>query len=291
MKRIFGFLTVAAFAGMLFAANAFAQSSGNFTYGTTGNTMGCVLLKNGSLSGGTSNCAISTGASTFMCTTDADCTAILGSNSGATCVNGFCHEPNPGTGGCIGSLQAAIKTSTGKGNVFDIRPSAVIGLLTDVTVSSKQGGTIVSSTAGAGIDFSVSVTGAAGVPTPAAVPGRGVPITYDARFIQISTNLFQAIATTCAGITNGCFLTFAESTDSAHSFDWVVGAPTAAGTGNSGPVAGATLQSGTYNVEVDWMPSSVFQVSGIAEAAACVGPVNLTVQQNKIFSFDSVNQF
>jgi hypothetical protein len=35
MKRTFGFLTAAAFAGMLFAANAFAQASGSFNYSFT----------------------------------------------------------------------------------------------------------------------------------------------------------------------------------------------------------------------------------------------------------------
>lgn len=331
MKKLCLLLAVAA----VIPALASAQSSGNFTYGTTGNTTGCVLKHNGGLSGGTSNCGISVGASTFACTGNQDCLNILGSNSGASCSGaggacllntdcasgvcvlgtaggtcaGNCTEPNPGLGGCIGSLQAQIKTSSGKGNVFVVRPSAVIALLTDVTVSSKQSddgsggasgggcftsalsGTVCMSTAAAGIDFAVSVTGAPGTPNPASVPGRGVPITYAARFIQISTNLFTAIATQCAAITNGCFLTFAESTASAHSFDWIVGAPTGAGSGNSGSVAGAPLQSGLYNVNVAWTPSAVFQVAGIAEAAACVGPVNLTVQQNKIFSFNTVNSF
>ncbi len=308
MKRLFTALVVAAFGVALAVPAALAQSSGNFTYGTTGATMGCVLENNGTLSGGvttTNNCGLSTGAGTFSCLTNSDCTAILGSNSGATCsaasscasnsdctatgstcVSGtctqVCQEPNPGTSGCVGSLKAAIKTSSGNGNVFVVRPSAVIGLLTDVTISSKQAASIASSSAGAGIDFTVNVTPAGSQLPPAEVPN--FPVTYAARFIQISTNLFQAISTQCQAITNGCFLTFAESTDSAHSFDWIVGSP-AAGTG------GSTLSSGTYDVEVDWKASPVFGVSGIAEAAACVGPVNLTVEQNKIFNFNSVNSF
>jgi len=42
-------------------------------------------------------------------------------------------------------------------NIFVVRPSAVIGLLTDVTVNSKQ--TVASSSALAGVDFKVTVTG------------------------------------------------------------------------------------------------------------------------------------
>lgn len=295
MKRLFLIMAGA----VLVPALTNAQSSGNFTYGTTGNTMGCVLLQNGGLSGGTSNCSVSSGGGTFACTADSDCLSILGTNSGATCVNGFCQTPNAGTGGCIGSVEAGIKTSSGKGNVFVVRPSAVIGLLTDVTVGSRESGnggsgssggcftstlngTICTSTAAAGIDFAVTAVPLSGQAAPATVPNFDV--TYDARFVQISTNLFTAIATQCAAITNGCFLSFAESTDSAHSFDWIIGSP-AAGTG------GSTLASGTYGIRVQWKPSPVFQAAGIAEAAACVGPVNMTVQQNKIFSFNTVNSF
>jgi len=161
--------------------------------------------------------------------------------------------------------------------VFDIRPSAVIGLLTDVTISSKQNS--ASSSALAGIDFRVTVKGESGQPDPSLTPSGYV--TYDARFVQISSNLFSAIAANCTLLTNGCFLTFAESTVSAHSFDWIAGGPT----GSKVP-----LSSGQYGVTVDWKPSAGgLSVTGIGQALACVGPVNLTVQQNKIFSFNSVN--
>src|SRR5215831_18015819 len=162
---------------------------------------------------------------------------------------------------------AGIKTSAGSGNIFDIRPSAVIGLLTDVTVSSKQSGSstgAVSSSALAGVDFQVSVQGPSG-------PVNVIPsnwITYDSRYIQISTNLFQALVMQCLAINGGCFITFNESTVSAHSFDWLV----------------TNLQSGTYTVTTTWGDS--LGGSGISESLACVGPVNVTVQQNKVFSFN-----
>ena len=162
----------------------------------------------------------------------------------------------------MGNAVAGIKTSSGSGNVFVVRPSAVIGLLTDVTVSSKQ--TTASSSALAGVNVSVSVTGPG---NPVVIPN--FPVTYDSRYIQISTNLFQALASQCLAINGGCFITFNESTVSAHSFDWIVG----------------NLQSGTYTVTTNWTDS--LGGTGISESLACVGPLNMTVQQNKIFHFNT----
>jgi hypothetical protein len=285
MKRFFGFLTAAAFVGMLFAANALAQSSGSFNYSSAGGLTACVLnSSNGSISGGMPCGPISAGT---VCTTTANCNGnttngtatcngATACTSNSNCVgigNGTCDTVNrvcedSGTcsssnaASCIGSTDVGIKTNSGSGNVFVVRPSAVIGLLTDVTVSSKQGTTATSS-AFAGVDFSVSVVngpnGNTTVPTP------DFPVTYDSRFIQISTNLFQALQTQCAAITGGCFITFNESTVSAHSFDWVL----------------APLTSGNYDVRATW--TSSLADFGIASSMTCVGPVNLTIQQNKIF--------
>jgi hypothetical protein len=224
---------------------ALAQSSGNFSYSTTGNgenPIACTLGSNGKISGG------------FQCVSS--CT--IDANGVSTCV--------PQSGDCMGNAVAGIKTSSGNGNVFVIRPSAVIGLLTDVTVSSKQTGSgtgAVSSSALAGVNFTVSVTGPG---SPQVIPNFAV--TYDSRYIQISTNLFQALATQCLAIEGGCFITFNESTVSAHSFDWIV----------------TNLQSGTYTVTTSWTDS--LGGSGISESLACVGPLNVTVQQNKIFNFN-----
>jgi hypothetical protein len=283
MKKLVLILVVLALTPVL----ASAQSSGSFSYGTgnTGTTACALVSTSGAITGG-QQCSQSTGDTGFTCTTNADCTTIFGSNSGATCnlnsVTGTstCALP-PNAGDCIGKASAGLKTNSGNGNVFDIRPSAVIGLLTDVTVGSKQGGTTQSSSALAGIDFQVTVKGANGQKDPSLTPSGYV--TYDARFVQISTNLFTALSTLCSVttnplLTNGCFLTFAESTVSAHSFDWIAGGPTG---------SGVPLSTGQYNVTVDWKPS--LAVTGISRALACVGPVNLTVSQNKIFSFNTVN--
>jgi hypothetical protein len=289
MKRFFGFLTVAAFVGMLFAANALAQSSGSFNYSfnTEGGPTGCVINHtNGSFTGGMQCGPLTSGA---VCTTSATCSSPLTCQNATACMpgvmnpqcgaaacdaSGFCvgsgvcqgscggaGEPAC-PGNCIGSTDVGMKTNSGNGNVFVVRPSAVIGLLTDVTVSSKQTQPATSS-AFAGVDFSVTVAsepgGATTVPTP------NFPITYDSRFIQISTNLFQALSNACLAINGGCFITFNESTLSAHSFDWVL----------------APLSSGNYDVRTTW--TSSLADFGIASSLTCVGPVNLTVQQNKIF--------
>jgi len=241
MRKTFVLLALTALASF-----SFAQSSGNFSYATTGNgdnPVACTMDSNGNITGG------------FTCVSS--CTIDAAGNS--TCT--------PKSGLCMGNAVAGIKTSSGNGNVFVVRPSAVIGLLTDVTVSSKQSGSgagAVSSSALAGVNFSVSVTGPG---SPEVIPN--FPVTYDSRYIQISTNLFQALATQCLAITGGCFLTFNESTVSAHSFDWIV----------------KNLQSGTYTVSTTWADS--LGGSGISQSLACVGPLNVTVQQNKVFQFNT----
>ena len=237
-------LTLAGICIALGAVTASAQSSGNFSYATTGeNFVGCTLSNNGTISGG------------FQC--QSSCTLNPDGTSSCTTQSGE----------CMGNAVAGIKTSSGNGNVFVVRPSAVVGLLTDVTVNSKQSGSTVggvSSSALAGVDFTVSVTGPG---SPVVIPNTAV--TYDARYVQISTNLFQALATQCLAISGGCFLSFNESTVSAHSFDWIV----------------KNLSSGTYTVTTTWKDTTAG--TGISQSLACVGPLNMTVQQNKVFQFNT----
>src|SRR5262249_33780418 len=171
---------------------ALAQSSGNFSYGYTGG-MHCVLNSgNGAITGGAT------------CSAGTDC-------SSGTCV------PIPATGTCGGTINAGIKTNSGSGNVFVIRPSAVIGLLTDVTVQKNATINIGTSSAFAGVDLDVQVTPPPGAPQPCVTPNYS--ITYAARFIQISTNLFDVLGTLCTTVANpnqvggvttavGCFISF-----------------------------------------------------------------------------------
>jgi hypothetical protein len=164
----------------------------------------------------------------------------------------------------------------------------VIGLLTDVTVGKNGTVDIGTSSALAGVDFKVTVTPESGQPQPNVIPN--FPITYASRFVQISTNLFNVLGTLCTTVANpnpvggvttavGCFISFNESTVSAQSFDWIVGAPSPGGTG--------TLASGQYGITASW--SSSLGDFGIASSMTCVGPVNLTVQQNKVFNFNTPN--
>ena len=266
---------------VLSAAMSFAQSSGNFSYGNTGTTH-CVLNNDGT---GTITGAQCQQGSGPACTTNTDCINIIGT----TCVNptgntgaGQCLAGPNSNQGCAGSIQAGIKTNSGSGNVFLIRPSAVIGLLTDVTVQKNATVDIGTSSALAGVDFSVDVKSQSGQPQANVIPN--FPITYASRFVQISTNLFNVLGTLCTvvadpnpvgGVTTavGCYISFNESTVSAHSFDWIA----------------SGLASGNYGITVSW--DSSLGNFGISRSMTCVGPVNLTVQQNKVFSFNTPNAF
>ena len=167
-----------------------------------------------------------------------------------------------GTGVSVPALKTTMKVSSGNGNVLVVRPSAVVGLLTDVTINSKN----AIGAAQAGVNFTLNVTPLSGQAAPTVTPN--FPVTYEDRYIQISTNLFQAIALACTTLdpTNGCYFTFNETTLSAHSFDWVV----------------SNLTSGNYGVEVDWSPYSIATAPNVAQT--CVGPVVLTAEQAKIFN-------
>ena len=250
--KIIGCVTVAIAFATLAAAPALAQSSGNFTYGSNGGSTHCVLNSNGSITGGQicqQNCTLQPDG-TVACT---------GNGNGSDL--------------CVGSMAAGIKTNSGNGNVFVIRPSAVVGLLTDVSLNSKNiTASAGTSSALAGVDFSVAVS-----PAPAQVIPN-YPVTYASRFVQISSNLFTVLSATCTTVsptnpTGSCFFNFDESTVSANSFDWIA-------TG---------LSSGQYAVTVNW--SSSLGNTGISNALTCVGPVNFTVTQNKMFQFNRVNSF
>jgi len=230
---------------------ACAQSSGNFTYGSNGGATHCVLQAGGHITGGQ--------ICEQNCTLQPDGTVS-------------CAGDGQGSGLCVGGFSVGIKTNSGAGNVFVMRPSAVIGLLTDVSLTTKTTPFTGTSSALAGVNFSVDVS-----PAPAKVIPN-YPVTYASRFVQISSNLFDVLATTCTTVsttnpTGSCFFDFHESTVSAHSFDWIA-------TG---------LTSGQYVVTVNW--SSSLGNTGISRALTCVGPVNFTVDQKKVFQFNRTNSF
>lgn len=167
-----------------------------------------------------------------------------------------------GTGITTTSLSTTLHVSSGNGNALVVRPSAVTGLLTNLSLSGFAGGGSKNATAQASITFQVTVTPLSGQAPPTVTPSA--PVTYDDRFVQITTNLFNQI-TECT-VLSPCTFDFNETTLSAHSFDYVV-------TG---------LSSGNYGITVTWTPSTTAVAPN--SAAACVGPVILTATQTKIFN-------
>jgi hypothetical protein len=167
-----------------------------------------------------------------------------------------------GGGTTVTSIKTTMKVSSGNGLALVVRPSAVTGLLTNVSLSGKFGDAITTGSAKASIQFSVVVTPLSGQPMPRVVPGA--PVTYDDRFVQISTNLFGLLAS-CTE-TTPCTFDFNETTLSAHSYDFVV-------TG---------LSSGNYGITVSWTPTTNFTAP--SRAMACVGPVIVTTEQVKMFN-------
>src|SRR5215813_1462987 len=167
-----------------------------------------------------------------------------------------------GGGASVTSLKTTLHMSSGNGNTLVIRPSAVTGLLTNLSLSGFFGGGTKNATAQASITFQVTVTPLDNQAAPTVTPSA--PVTYDDRFLQISTNLFNAISGCTVDVP--CFFDFKETTLSAHSFDFVV-------TG---------LSAGNYGITVTWTPTTTAVAPN--QAAACVGPVVLTATQTKIFN-------
>lgn len=159
------------------------------------------------------------------------------------------------------ALSTTMKVSNGSGLAVLVRPSAVVGLLTDLSLSGKFGDKISSGAAQATVKFQVTVTPLDGQAMPTVTPAD--PVVYDDRFQQISTNLFGKLEECTAD--SPCTFDFDETTLSAHSFDFVV----------------TNLSSGDYAFTVTWTPE--LTATAPNNALACVGPVILTAEQVKIF--------
>jgi len=167
-----------------------------------------------------------------------------------------------GGGAPVTALKTTLHVSSGNGNAILVRPSAVTGLLTNLSISGFQGSGTKNASAQAAITFQVTVT-PLGNQSPATVT-PSAPVTYDDRFLQISTNLFDRIAG-CT-VDSPCFFDLNETTLSAHSFDFVI----------------TNLSAGDWGVTVTWTPTTTATAPN--QAAACVGPVVLTATQTKIFN-------
>jgi hypothetical protein len=103
-------------------------------------------------------------------------------------------------------------------------------------------------------------------------------IIYDQRFQQLSTNIFDQIAT--CSVNNNCSIDLVESTLAAHSFNFV--APNVGG-GNHHLVVQWAFQC-TDNAGVPTACTTAYTAN---TAGACAGPGSVTVTQVKNFSQDA----
>ncbi len=265
MRRILTLISVVC-GFLLISSTAWAQASGSFSYNDQGASEHCILNSNGSITGGYTCSESSTCSESGSCTSNSDCASGTCDLNTDMCVT--CTSSGP-SGTCGGTFVAGIKGNGGSGNTFVVEPSAVIGLLTDVSLQKSSTLDVGTSSALAGVDFTVTATDGNGTTV---APAPNFAVTYDSRFVQISSNLFDVLSSQCTTITGGCYFNFNESTVSAHSFQWLL------------PEDG---NSGIYTITTTW--ASSLGNTGISNSLTCVGPVNVTIQQNKVYHFNQVN--
>jgi hypothetical protein len=177
----------------------------------------------------------------------------------------------PDSGGLQGGngtlLDTYIKTPNSQFTTLLITPSLVTGLFNNTAITQDM----PTSANSAAVVVKVTLDGNPVSPETSAIP----EVIYDQRFQQLSSNVFQKIAT--CSVTNDCSMDLIESTLSAHSFNFV--APNVGG--------------GTHNLKVEWRfactdstgaPTACSQAYMANEAGACAGPGTITVQQVKAFT-------
>jgi len=200
-------------------------------------------------------------------------------------------------GGIAGTmLSTTIQTPNGSGTTLLITPNFVTGLFTDTAITqSKQ-----TATETAAVQIKVTLDKN---PVPPAT-GDNMWITYDERFQQLSSNIFNNLlggGTFCSATTSislvpsgtvtstitttisiSCSIDLILSTLSAHSFQFVATAP----------------GQGMHTLEVDWRfacangtaqsldPAHCSTTFAANTAAACIGPGDITIQQVKHFNND-----
>ena len=164
-------------------------------------------------------------------------------------------------------LDTTIKTPNSQFTTLLITPSLVTGLFTNTEVTQDMESSAVS----AAVKVSVTLDGNPVAPATTATPS----IIYDQRFQQLSTNVFDQIAT--CSVMNNCSIDLVESTLAAHSFNFV--APNVGG--------------GNHHLQVSWkfdctdntganVPCTTVYTANTA--GACAGPGSVTVTQTKAFS-------
>ena len=166
-------------------------------------------------------------------------------------------------------LETTIKTPNSQFTALVIRPSLVTGLYTKTRVTD----TVTSDTAWAGLKVRVLIDGkvvAPGTPVGVVAGNNDGWVYYDKRWQQINQN-FLSIIKDLADLAeldtpDELYLELILSTLSAHSIDFVVG----------------DVGGGDHTLKVEWACEDSDDAE--ANAAACVGPAVLTVQQVKTFS-------
>ena len=193
--------------------------------------------------------------------TTSQCTInTVGGSADAGSLNG--GSPHP-------VLDTYIKTPNSQFTTLLITPSLVTGLFNNTAVTQDM----MSSANSAAVRVSVTLDG-----NPVAPQANATGIIYDQRFQQLSTNVFQQIAT--CSVMNNCSIDLIESTLGAHSFNFV--APNVGG--------------GNHHLQVSWtfectdntganVPCTMAYTANTA--GACAGPGSVTVTQVKAFSQSS----
>jgi hypothetical protein len=167
-------------------------------------------------------------------------------------------------------LDTYIQTPNSKFTTLLITPSLVTGLFnnTEVTQAMDTSGN------SAAVRVFVTLDGKAVAPDTGPVNAPN-GIIYDQRFQQLSTNIFDQIAT--CSVNNNCSIDLVESTLAAHSFNFV--APNVGG--------------GNHHLVVQWafqctdnagLPTACTTAYTANTAGACAGPGSVTVTQVKNFS-------
>jgi hypothetical protein len=188
----------------------------------------------------------------------------------------------------ISTLSATLQTPNSSQTTIDLRPSFVTGLYTNTQVSKNSTTSITSSSAFAQVRVHVTIDGNPVAPDLTNGAGGTLGVIYDARFQQLSTNVFDAISA-CATTTTspGCFIDLVLSTLSAHSMDFV--APNVGG--GSHKLLVTTEMDCFVNETINGVITPVQMACNRAfapnSAAACEGPGVLTVEQVKNFNNDS----
>jgi hypothetical protein len=177
--------------------------------------------------------------------------------------------PNSGSlqGGSGTLLNTYIKTPNSQFTTLLITPSLVTGLFNNTAITQDM----PTSANSAAVVVTVTLDGNPVSPATSTRPD----VIYDQRFQQLSSNVFEKIAT--CSITNDCSMDLVLSTLGAHSFNFV--APNVGG--------------GTHNLKVEWAfvctdsngaETPCTQAYTANTAGACAGPGTVTVQQVKAFT-------